>query len=160
MIAFDHLGGSTQGYTPGNQGDARSWFTANRSGACPSTTEPSPEPAPEPARDVGIDAPMDAFDGPTATKKSKISALHAELVVETIFDCMRSAFQQGERVEVRGLGTFQVRSYKGYQGRNPKTGQALTVQPKQLPVFKVGRGLAVRVAEQPHAKPNMSLPRG
>jgi integration host factor subunit beta len=82
-------------------------------------------------------------------KKSKISALQAELVVETIFDCMRSAFQQGERVEVRGLGTFQVRSYKGYQGRNPKTGQAITVQPKRLPVFKVGRVLATRVARVP-----------
>jgi MYXO-CTERM domain-containing protein len=74
MVAFDHLGGSTQGYTPGNQGDARAWFTANCSGACPSVTEPSPEPAPEPARDGGIDAPMDAFDGPTATATSTSTA--------------------------------------------------------------------------------------
>jgi integration host factor subunit beta len=81
-------------------------------------------------------------------KKRKTSTAQAELVVEAIFDCMKSAFQRGERVEVRGLGTFQVRSYKGYQGRNPKTGQAITVQPKRLPVFKVGRGLAVRVAER------------
>ena len=44
-------------------------------------------------------------------------------MVETIFDCMKSAFQRGERVEVRGLGTFKLRSYKGYKGRNPKTGQ-------------------------------------
>jgi integration host factor subunit beta len=50
-------------------------------------------------------------------KKGKTSALQAELVVETIFDCMKSAFQRGERVEVRGMGTFHVRSYKGYQGR-------------------------------------------
>jgi len=81
-------------------------------------------------------------------KKGKISALQAELVVETIFDCMKSAFLGDERVEVRGLGTFKVRSYKGYQGRNPKTGEVVIVQPKRLPVFKVGRDLADRVNKQ------------
>jgi integration host factor subunit beta len=81
-------------------------------------------------------------------KKGKMSALQAELVVETIFDCMKSAFQRGERVEVRGLGTFQVRSYKGYQGRNPKTGEVVIVRPKRLPVFKVGRDLAERVTKR------------
>lgn len=85
-------------------------------------------------------------------KKGKKSAIQAELVVETIFDCMKSAFQRGERVEVRGLGTFQVRSYKGYQGRNPKTGEVVIVQPKRLPVFKVGRDLAERVATQRPSK--------
>jgi len=85
-------------------------------------------------------------------KKGKMSALQAELVVETIFDCMKSAFQRGERVEVRGLGTFKVRSYKGYKGRNPKTGQAIVVAPKRLPAFKVGRVLAARVAKQPLSK--------
>jgi integration host factor subunit beta len=80
-------------------------------------------------------------------KKGKISVLQAESVVETIFDCIKRAFLGGERVEVRGLGTFKVRSYKGYQGRNPKTGQAIIVQPKRLPVFKVGRVLVERVAK-------------
>jgi integration host factor subunit beta len=92
-------------------------------------------------------------------KKGKTSASQAELVVETILDCMNTAFQRGERVEVRGLGTFQVRSYKGYKGRNPKTGQAINVQPKRLPVFRVGRGLAARVAEQQPAQPNRRLSR-
>jgi len=85
-------------------------------------------------------------------KKGKMSALQAELVVESIFDGMKSAFQRGERVEVRGLGTFHVRSYKGYQGRNPKTGEAIIVPPKRLPVFKVGRVLAARVAKQRASK--------
>jgi integration host factor subunit beta len=80
-------------------------------------------------------------------QKAKTSGLKAESVVEAVFDCMKSAFQRGERVEVRGLGTFKVRSYKGYQGRNPKTGQAIIVQPKRLPVFKVGRVLVERVAK-------------
>jgi integration host factor subunit beta len=81
-------------------------------------------------------------------KKGKMSALQAELVVETIFNCMKSALQRGERVEVRGLGTFKVRSYKGYRGRNPKTGEVVIVQPKRLPMFKVGRDLAERVAKR------------
>ena len=43
-------------------------------------------------------------------QKAKTSGLKAESVVEAVFDCMKSAFQRGERVEVRGLGTFKVRS--------------------------------------------------
>ena len=85
-------------------------------------------------------------------RNGKTSALQAELVVETIFDCMKRALQRGERVEVRGLGTFQVRSYKGYQGRNPKTGQTIIVRPKRLPFFKVGREMAERVAKQRRSK--------
>lgn len=84
--------------------------------------------------------------------KAKTRAVQAELVVETIFGCMKSAFLHGERVEIRGLGTFKVRSYKGYRGRNPKTGQAIVVQPKRLPVFKVGRELAARVDKRPPSK--------
>jgi MYXO-CTERM domain-containing protein len=74
MVVFDRLGGSTRGYTPNNQGDARAFFTAKCTGACLSAPEPGPEPAPEPARDGGIDAPMDAFDGPTATATSTSTA--------------------------------------------------------------------------------------
>jgi integration host factor subunit beta len=85
-------------------------------------------------------------------KKGKTSASQAELVVETIFDCMKRAFQRGERVEVRGLGTFRVRRYNGYKGRNPKTGEPIIVQSKRLPVFKVGRGLRILVAEYRPAK--------
>jgi integration host factor subunit beta len=85
-------------------------------------------------------------------KKGKTSAIQAELVVEMVFDCMKNALRRGERVEVRGLGTFRVRSYKGYQGRNPKTGQAIIVQPKRSPVFKVGRDLAERVATRRPSK--------
>jgi MYXO-CTERM domain-containing protein len=74
MVVFDHLGGSAQGYTPNNQGDARAFFTAKCTGTCLSAPEPSPEPAPEPARDGGIDAPIYAFDGPTATATSTSTA--------------------------------------------------------------------------------------
>ena len=68
--------------------------------------------------------------------KNKIEMLRAELVVEAIFDCLSVALRRGERIEIRGLGSFHVRSYKGYKGRNPKTGEAIQVKPKLLPYFK------------------------
>jgi MYXO-CTERM domain-containing protein len=74
IVAFDHLGGSTRGYTPNNQDDPRAWFTVKCNGTCLSAPEPRPEPAPEPARDGGIDAPMDVMDGPFATATSTSTA--------------------------------------------------------------------------------------
>jgi integration host factor subunit beta len=78
-------------------------------------------------------------------KKNKIEMLRAELVVEAIFDSLKSALQRGERVEIRGLGSFHVRSYKGYQGRNPKTGEAIQVKPKLLPYFKPSKAFSERI---------------
>ena len=49
------------------------------------------------------------------------------------------------RIEVRGLGTFEVRKYLPYAGRNPKTGKRIEVKPKKLPFFKVGKELKERV---------------
>ncbi len=45
---------------------------------------------------------------------------------------------RGDRVEIRGFGTFSVKKYKPYKGRNPKTGEKISVPPKKLPLFKVG----------------------
>ena len=69
----------------------------------------------------------------------------AELIVNTIFDSMEGALTRGERIEIRGLGSFEVRSYKAYEGRNPRTGDPVGVQPKRLPFFKVGKELKERV---------------
>ena len=69
----------------------------------------------------------------------------AEEVVNLIFDGMREALCSGERIEIRGFGTFKVRHYDGYLGRNPKTATAIPVGPKVLPVFKVGKELRVRI---------------
>ncbi len=51
----------------------------------------------------------------------------------------------GDRVEIRGLGSFKVKSYDGYKGRNPKTGKQSKVKPKKLPFFKCGKELKERV---------------
>ena len=76
----------------------------------------------------------------------KLPAAQAEIVVSTIFDSMTEALVAGERIEIRGFGSFEVCSYKAYEGRNPRTGQVVQVPPKKLPFFKVGKELRERVA--------------
>ncbi len=76
----------------------------------------------------------------------KLPVSQAETVVNTIFDSMATAMTAGERIEIRGFGSFEVRSYKGYEGRNPRTGHPVQVAPKRLPFFKVGMELRKRVA--------------
>lgn len=63
----------------------------------------------------------------------------AETVVNRFFDTLADALKQGRRVEIRGFGTFQLREYDGYMGRNPRTGDSVTVPPKRLPFFKSGK---------------------
>ena len=65
----------------------------------------------------------------------------AEEVVDTIFECMRESLVNGDKVEIRGFGTFKVKSYDSYEGRNPRTGEKIKVLPKKLPFFKVGKEL-------------------
>jgi len=65
----------------------------------------------------------------------------AEEVVKTVFTNMANALAKGDRVEIRGLGSFKVKKYKGYKGRNPKTGKPIKVKAKKLPFFKCGREL-------------------
>jgi integration host factor subunit beta len=69
----------------------------------------------------------------------------AEDIVNTVFEEMEKALIRGERVEIRGVGSFKVKQYDGYQGRNPKTGEVIEVTPKKLPFFKVGKELKERV---------------
>ncbi len=61
------------------------------------------------------------------------------------FDCMERALRSGNRIEIRGFGSFEIRHYKAYEGRNPRTGDPVGVQPKRLPFFKVGKELKERV---------------
>ena len=53
--------------------------------------------------------------------------------------------RNGDRIEIRGFGSFEIRSYRAYEGRNPRTGSAVSVKPKRLPFFKVGKELKERV---------------
>lgn len=71
-----------------------------------------------------------------------------EFVVEEVFNAMTEALVQGEGVEIRGFGSFTVRKYDSYIGRNPKTGKNISVSPKKLPFFKVGKELRERVIDK------------
>ena len=75
---------------------------------------------------------------------AKLTKGRAELVVTTIFDAMVDALRRGDGIEIRGFGSFTVRQYKSYEGRNPRTGDAVHVSPKRLPFFKVGKELRAR----------------
>ncbi len=78
-------------------------------------------------------------------KSQGLSISKAEEVVNTFFGEIERAFLNSERVEIRGFGSFKVKHYKGYKGRNPKTGEQIDVKPKRLPFFKVGKELKKRV---------------
>jgi integration host factor subunit beta len=77
--------------------------------------------------------------------RAKLPHMRAELLVSLVFDCMADAFHRGEGVEIRGFGSFTVRSYGEYLGRNPRSGQAVPVKAKRLPFFKVGKELRARL---------------
>ena len=74
-------------------------------------------------------------------QRVKIPATAAKVIVDTIFDSMRESLEKGEGIEIRGFGSFVVRHYGAYKGRNPKTGETVDVPPKKLPYFKVGKEL-------------------
>ncbi len=77
--------------------------------------------------------------------RGELTKARAELVVNCVFDAMTEALQRGEGIEIRGFGSFTVRPYKPYSGRNPRTGQPVPVPAKRLPFFKVGKELKVLV---------------
>src|SRR5690349_14807310 len=116
--------GSWTGASPG----ALRWKAASR--------------APAAVRSGGGGGPMtkseliDAIAG-----RGELTKARAELVVNCVFDAMTQALQRNEGIEIRGFGSFTVRPYKPYSGRNPRTGQPVPVPAKRLPFFKVGKEL-------------------
>jgi integration host factor subunit beta len=79
------------------------------------------------------------------SKGEDLTRTKAEEIVNLVFDEMTNALVAGDRVEIRGLGSFKVKSYDGYKGRNPKTGKQIKVKSKKLPFFKCGKELKERV---------------
>ena len=74
-----------------------------------------------------------------------ITIKEAEVVVKTVFAGIEGALSKEDRVEIRGFGSFKIKAYRSYQGRNPKTGETIQVNDKKLPFFKVGKELKERV---------------
>ncbi len=78
-------------------------------------------------------------------ERSGLNVMQAEEVVNLIYRKMRDTMVNGGRIEIRGFGSFVVKEYEAYQGRNPKTGEKISVPPKKLPFFKVGKELKERI---------------
>jgi len=74
-------------------------------------------------------------------EEASLSRKDAEKIVDTFFNTITETLASGERVEIRGFGSFTVKNYKPYVGRNPKTGVQIEVPSKKLPFFKVGKEL-------------------
>ena len=75
----------------------------------------------------------------------RFSRREAEVMVNAVFDSLTSALTRGERIEIRGFGSFVVKHRQAREGRNPKTGALVPVAAKRVPFFKVGKELKLRV---------------
>ena len=87
-----------------------------------------------------------------AAKQKHLPAKHVELALKQILEVMSDALAQGERIEIRGFGSFSLHFRPPRQGRNPKTGEAVALSGKHVPHFKAGKDLRERVnqgAQQP-----------
>jgi integration host factor subunit beta len=74
-------------------------------------------------------------------KSTKLGRKESELVVETVFDSIIQALQGGDKIEIRGFGSFRTRERRGRVGRNPKTGEKVEVPKKRIPYFKPSKEL-------------------
>lgn len=75
------------------------------------------------------------------SEKREIHVDEAAKIVNAFVDSIKQSLVNGDRVEIRGFGSFKVKEYKGYVGRNPKTGDVVEVEPKRLPFFRPGKEL-------------------
>ena len=79
----------------------------------------------------------------------RFSRRDAEAIVNELFDSLTQALVRGERIEIRGFGSFVVKHRRAREGRNPKTGDGVSVAAKRIPFFKVGKELKLRVDGKP-----------
>ena len=78
----------------------------------------------------------------------------AEQTIDVIFDAMTAALCRGENIEIRGLGSFHVKNYQGYHGRNPKTGSVISVSPKRGVLFRASKNMRDKLNELPVVLPD------
>jgi integration host factor subunit beta len=78
-------------------------------------------------------------------KELNIPLRKSEEIVDVVFGTMFNALEGHDRIEIRGFGSFEVREYQGYTGRNPKTGEKIVVDGKRLPFFKAGKELREKI---------------
>ena len=85
------------------------------------------------------------------SRVSDLTKKHSEIIVETVFRSIIEALQRGEKIELRGFGSFRLRQREPRKGRNPKTGDKVDVPPKKVPYFKPGKELKELINQEPPA---------
>ena len=85
--------------------------------------------------------------------RGELTKARAEEIVNRLFETMAEALRRGDGIEIRGFGSFSVRTYESYRGRNPRTGKAIVVASKRLPFFRVGKELRELVDQSRHLGP-------
>ena len=80
-----------------------------------------------------------------STTNGELNKKEAELIVNTIFDSIGNALVDGDRVEIRGFGSFSIRERDAREARNPKSGEIVKIPSKKTPFFKTGKELRARV---------------
>lgn len=80
-----------------------------------------------------------------ASKVGNFSRKDIEIIVETLFNSMTESLSKGDKVEIRGFGSFKIKSRDGRQGRNPKSGENIFIESKRVPFFKAGKEIRERI---------------
>ena len=78
-------------------------------------------------------------------RRQGVSHRDSETIVNAMFEAMAEVLTRGKRIEIRGFGSFGVKERRARQGRNPKTGQLVSVDAKQIPFFRAGKELRIEV---------------
>ena len=88
------------------------------------------------------------------SRAADLTKKHAEVIVDTVFRSIITALHRGEKIELRGFGSFRLRQREPRRGRNPKTGDRVDVPPKRIPYFKPGKELRELINREPGAGPS------
>ena len=93
------------------------------------------------------------------SRVSDLTKKHSEVIVDTVFKSIIDALQRGEKIELRGFGSFRLRRREPRKGRNPKTGDKVDVPPKKVPYFKPGKELKELINRSEGAEDGTRRPR-
>src|SRR5262249_11476842 len=92
------------------------------------------------------------------SRVSDLTKKHSEVIVDTVFRSIIEALHRGEKIELRGFGSFRLRKREPRKGRNPKTGDKVDVPPKKVPYFKPGKELKELINKDPAPSSAPSTP--
>ena len=94
------------------------------------------------------------------SRVSDLTKKHSEVIVDTVFKSIIDALHRGEKIELRGFGSFRLRRREPRKGRNPKTGDKVDVPPKKVPYFKPGKELKELINREPDSSSPAPAPSG